>query len=52
MKPNGSLVLEVLEVLEVKRGEGAEKFFPVNGHKFVPKVSKLHFVTFNQLKGF
>ena len=37
----------------MKRYEVAEKFFPVNGHKFVPKVNKIHFVTLtNFLIGF
>ena len=50
MKPNGTLVLEISswgedQRISVKRCEAAEKFFPVNGHKFVPKVKEKHFVT-------
>ena len=58
MKPNGSLVLEISPWgedprISVKRAEAAEKFFPVNGHKFVPKVNKMHVVTLtNFLIGF
>ena len=44
MKPNGALILEISPWgedprISVKRCQAAEKFFPVNGHKFVPKVN-------------
>ena len=58
LKPNGTLVLQISPWgedprISVKRREAAEKFFPVNGHKFVPKVKKILFVTLtNCLKGF
>ena len=50
LKPNGTLVLQISPWgedprISVKRREAAEKFFPVNGHKFVPKVNKMHFFT-------
>ena len=50
MKPNGTLILKLSPWgedpedprISLKRGQAAEKFFPINGHKFVPKVTQSH----------
>ena len=49
VRPNGTLVFEVSPWgedprISVKRRQAAEKFFPINGHKFVLKV-KIHIGT-------
>ena len=54
MKPNGTLVLQLLPWgedprMSVKRCEAVEKFFPVNGHKFVPKVKETILCHLNQI---
>ena len=46
MKPNGDLILKLSPLggdprLSLKRGQIVEKFFPVNDHKFVPKVKQI-----------
>ena len=46
MNPNGALVLQLSpwekdSRISVKRCEAVEKFFPVNGHKFVVKVKHI-----------
>ena len=43
MNPNGELVLLLSSwgeepAIKMKRGQAAQKFHPVNGHKFVAKV--------------
>ena len=55
LKPNGTLVLQLSPWgedprISVKRREAAEKFFPVNGHKFVPKVKQNIFCHLNKLR--
>ena len=51
MKPNGTLVLQLSPWGEdpMKRCQAAEKFFPVNGHKFLPKVKQISFLYINKL---
>ena len=51
MKPNGTLILKLSPWgedprISLKRGKAAEKFFPINGHKFVPKVTQSHIFSF------
>ena len=54
MKPNGTLILKLSPWgedpedprISLKRGQAAEKFFPINGHKFVPKVTQSHIFSF------
>ena len=53
LKPNGTLVLQLSPWgedprMSVKRRQAAEKFFPVNGHKFVAKVKLIIFCHLNQ----
>ena len=54
MKPNGTLVLQLSPWgednprISVKRCEAVDKFFPVNGHKFVPKVKETILCHLNQ----
>ena len=53
MKPKGTLVLKLSlwgeePRMSVKRCEAAEKFFPVNGHKFVAKVKEIISCHLNQ----
>ena len=53
MKPKGTLVLKLSPWgeeprMSVKRCEAAEKFFPVNGHKFVAKVKLVIVCHLNQ----